>query len=45
MTAALAKTDQTVLGVPIKFDATGEVSGASFVVSQVKGGKFVQVFP
>ena len=45
VTAALAKTDQTVLGVPIKFDATGEVSGASFVVSQVKGGKFVQVFP
>jgi branched-chain amino acid transport system substrate-binding protein len=45
VTAALAKTDEKVLGVPVKFDATGEVAGASFVVSQVKGGKFVQVFP
>jgi len=45
VTAALAKTDEKVLGVPVKFDATGEVAGASFVISQVKGGKFVQVFP
>ena len=43
--AQLDKISVTVLGVPIKFDPTGEVSGASFVISQVKSGKFVQVFP
>jgi branched-chain amino acid transport system substrate-binding protein len=43
--AALTKTDVKVLGVAIKFDPTGEVAGASFVISQVKSGKFVQVFP
>jgi branched-chain amino acid transport system substrate-binding protein len=45
--AEVAKTDMasTILGIPIKFDATGEVLGAQFFISQVKGGKFVQVFP
>jgi branched-chain amino acid transport system substrate-binding protein len=43
--AAVAKTDEKVLGYPVKFDATGEVAGASFVISQVKSGKFSQVFP
>ncbi len=42
---AVAKTDTTVFGLPIKFESAGEVVGASFVISQVKGGKFVQVFP
>ncbi|MBI3361687.1 MAG: branched-chain amino acid ABC transporter substrate-binding protein [Chloroflexi bacterium] len=42
---ALKKTDTKVFGLPIAFDDTGEVKGASFVISQVKGGKFVQVFP
>ena len=42
---ALTKINVTVLGVPIRFDPTGEVAGASFVISQVKSGKFVQVFP
>jgi branched-chain amino acid transport system substrate-binding protein len=45
--AEVAKTDMqdTLLGVPIKFDDTGEVLGAQFFISQVKDGKFVQVFP
>jgi branched-chain amino acid transport system substrate-binding protein len=43
--AAVAKTDEKVLGYPVKFDATGEVAGASFVISQVKSAKFSQVFP
>ncbi len=45
--AEVGKTDMasTILGVPVKFDATGEVLGAQFFISQVKGGKFVQVFP
>ena len=43
--AALAKTDVKVVGYPVKFDATGEVAGASFVIDQVKSGKFSQVFP
>jgi branched-chain amino acid transport system substrate-binding protein len=43
--AAIAKTDTTVVGYPVKFDATGEVAGASFVIDQVKSGKFSQVFP
>lgn len=45
--AEVGKTDMasTILGVPVKFDATGEVQGAQFFISQVKGGKFVQVFP
>jgi len=45
--AEVAKTDMasTVLGVPVKFDANGEVLGAQFFISQVKDGKFVQVFP
>jgi branched-chain amino acid transport system substrate-binding protein len=42
---ALTQTNVTVLGVPIKFDPTGEVARASFVIWQVKSGKFVQVFP
>ena len=45
--AEIAKTNMasTILGVPIKFDANGEVVGAQFFISQVKDGKFVQVFP
>lgn len=43
--AALTKIDEKVLGYPVKFDATGEVAGASFVISQVKSSKFSQVFP
>ena len=45
--AEVAKTDiaKSILGVPIKFDEHGEVLGAQFFISQVKGGKFVQVFP
>ena len=45
--AEVAKTNiaSTILGVPIKFDPTGEVIGAQFFISQVKAGKFVQVFP
>ena len=43
--AALGKTDEKVLGYPVKFDTTGEVAGAAFVISQVKSGKFAQVFP
>ena len=43
--ASLAKTDVKVVGYPVKFDATGEVAGASFVIDQVKSGKFSQVFP
>ncbi len=42
---AVSKTDIKVFGLPIKFESTGEVVGASFVISQVKGDKFVQVFP
>ncbi len=45
--AEVAKTDMasTILGVPIKFDANGEVIGAQFFISQVKDGKFSQVYP
>lgn len=45
--AEVAKTDMasTILGVPIKFDENGEVIGAQFFISQVKDGKFVQVYP
>jgi len=45
LVTALTKIDDKVLGVEIKFDPTGEVAGASFVISQVKNGKFSQVFP
>ncbi len=45
--AEVGKTNMasSILGVPITFDANGEVKGASFFISQVKDGKFVQVFP
>jgi branched-chain amino acid transport system substrate-binding protein len=45
--AEVGKTDlaSTILGVPIKFDEFGEVSGAQFFISQVTDGKFKQVFP
>ncbi|MBF8282497.1 MAG: Peripla BP 6 protein [Anaerolineales bacterium] len=45
--AEVAKTDMasTILGIPVKFDATGEVLGAAFFISQVTDGKFVQVYP
>ncbi len=45
--AEVAKTDMaaTILGVPVKFDADGEVLGAQFFISQVTDGKFVQVYP
>jgi len=42
---AKTKMDSTILGIPVSFDATGEVVGAAFFISQVKGGKFVQVYP
>ena len=45
LVTALTKIDEKVLGVEIKFDSTGEVAGASFVISQVKNGKFSQVYP
>ncbi len=35
----------TILGIPIKFDAKGEVQGASFFISQVTNGAFKQVYP
>ena len=45
--AEVGKTNMasSILGIPIKFDANGEVQGASFFISQVKSGKFVQVYP
>ncbi len=43
--AALHGTSLSIFGLPVKFDATGEVAGASFVISQVTSGKFKQVFP
>jgi branched-chain amino acid transport system substrate-binding protein len=45
--AEVAATDlaATVLGIPVKFDDTGEVVGASFFISKVEGDAFVQVFP
>jgi branched-chain amino acid transport system substrate-binding protein len=45
--AEVGKTNMSssILGIPISFDANGEVQGASFFISQVKGGKFVQVYP
>ncbi|HKZ71306.1 MAG TPA: branched-chain amino acid ABC transporter substrate-binding protein [Anaerolineales bacterium] len=45
--AEVAKTNiaETILGIPVKFDANGEVVGASFFISKVEGDKFVQVYP
>jgi len=43
--AALHGTSLNIFGLPVKFDEHGEVAGASFVISQVTGGKFKQVFP
>ncbi len=45
VTAALAKTDTKVFGLPIKFTDVVEVDGASFVISQVTDSKFKQVYP
>jgi branched-chain amino acid transport system substrate-binding protein len=41
--AEVAKTDDasSILGIPIKFDANGDIVGASFFIFQVTGGKFV----
>jgi branched-chain amino acid transport system substrate-binding protein len=43
--AELGKTDQSssVLGIPIKLNAKGDVENASFFLFQVKDGKFVLV--
>jgi len=43
--AEVAKTDDatSVMGIPIKFDAKGDIVGASFYLFQVKGDKFVFV--
>lgn len=43
--AEVAKTDQknSALGIPIKFDAKGDIVGASFYIFQVKGDRFVLV--
>ena len=45
--AEVGKTNiaSTILGIPISFDSTGEVKGAAFFISQVKGSAFVQVYP
>jgi branched-chain amino acid transport system substrate-binding protein len=45
--AEVAKTDMasSILGIPINFDAKGDVVSGRFYISQVKDGKFVQVFP
>jgi branched-chain amino acid transport system substrate-binding protein len=45
--AEVAATDlsSTILGIPVQFDDTGEVVGASFFISKVEGDSFVQVFP
>jgi ABC-type branched-subunit amino acid transport system substrate-binding protein len=43
--AEVAKTDDatSVLGIPIKFDAKGDIVGAAFYIFQVKGANFVLV--
>jgi len=43
--AEMAKTDQatSVLGIPIKLSAKGDIENASFFLFQVKDGKFVLV--
>ena len=45
--AEVGKTDmkESILGIPIKFASGGEVEGAAFFISQVKDGKFAQVYP
>ena len=43
--AEVAQTDADLFGLHFKFDETGEVAGAAFVISQVENGKFTQVFP
>ncbi|MGQ0601291.1 MAG: branched-chain amino acid ABC transporter substrate-binding protein [Anaerolineales bacterium] len=45
--AEVGKTDmkESILGIPVKFATGGEVEGAAFFISQVKDGKFVQVYP
>ena len=43
--AEVAKTDDatSVLGIPIKFDAKGDIVGAAFYIYQVQGANFVLV--
>jgi branched-chain amino acid transport system substrate-binding protein len=45
--AEIAKTklDSTILGIPVSFDANGEVVGAAFFISRVEGDQFKQVYP
>jgi branched-chain amino acid transport system substrate-binding protein len=38
-----AKLDDTILGMPIALDANGDVVGAKFFMSQIKGGKYTPV--
>ncbi len=37
------KLDDTILGGPVALDANGDVVGAKFYMSQVKGGKYTLV--
>ena len=45
--AEVGKTNMasTILGIPVKFDANGEVQGAAFFISIVENGAFKQVYP
>lgn len=45
VTAEVAKTDmaKSIFGIPIKFDAKGDIQNATFFLFQVKDGKFVAV--
>jgi hypothetical protein len=36
---------ESILGIPVKFANGGEVEGAAFFISQVRDGKFAQVYP
>jgi branched-chain amino acid transport system substrate-binding protein len=42
---AISRTDTKIFGIPIKFDPTGEVVGATYVIDEVTNGKFKQIFP
>lgn len=45
--AQVKKTNiaKTILGRPIRFDANGDVVGASFYIYRISGGKYKLVFP
>jgi branched-chain amino acid transport system substrate-binding protein len=45
--AEVGKTNmkESILGIPVKFANGGEVEGAAFFISQVRDGKFAQVYP